>query len=62
MEPVHKTILGMHISNERNMLIAEIFIRSLISKYGKHTVYTEGGTWYPHACNFLHLKHYLHFR
>ena len=59
-EPVHRTILGMHISNERNMFVAENFIRSLISKYGRHTVYTDGGTWYPQACNFLHLNHRLH--
>ena len=26
------------------MLVAEKFIRSLVSKYGKHTVYTDGGT------------------
>ena len=42
------------------MLIAEKFIKSLIDKYGKHTVYTDGGTWYPQACTFLHLKHRLH--
>ena len=41
------------------MLIAEKFIRSLVSKYGRHTVYTDGGTWYE-ACNILKLKHYLH--
>ena len=29
-------------------------------QYGKHTVYTDGGTWYPEACNVLRLKHYLH--
>ena len=29
MEPVHRTILGIHISNERNMFVAENFIRSL---------------------------------
>ena len=33
------------------MLIAEKFIRSLVSNYGKHTVYTDGGTWYDEACN-----------
>ena len=60
IEPIHRTILGMHISNERNMFVAENFIRSLVSKYGKHTVYTDGGTWYPQACNFLNLKHRLH--
>ena len=42
------------------MVIAEKFIRSLVSKYGKHTVYTDGGTWYDEAYNVLRLKHYLH--
>ena len=42
------------------MLVAEKFIRSLVSKYGKHTVYTDGVTWYPEACHVLRLKHYLH--
>jgi len=60
IEPVHSSVLGMHISEERNMIIAEKFIRSLVSKYGKHTVYTDGGTWYDQACNVIGLKHYLH--
>jgi putative transposase len=48
IEPVHRTILGIYISNERNMFVAENFIRSLVDKYGRHTtVYTDGGTWYP---------------
>ena len=59
-EPIHRTILGIHISNERNIFVVENFIRSLVSKYGRHTVYTDGGTWYPQACRFLHLKHRLH--
>ena len=59
-EPVHKILLGIHISESRNMLVAENFIRSLVSKYGKHTVYTDGDTWYPEACKMLRLNHYLH--
>ena len=31
-----------------------------VQNYGKHTVYTDGGTWYDEACNVLRLKHYLH--
>jgi hypothetical protein len=31
------------------MLIAEAFLRSLIQLYGKHVVYSDGGTWYPEA-------------
>ena len=60
IEPVHSSVLGIYISEERNMIIAEKFIRSLVSKYGKHTVYTDGGTWYLQTCNFLDLKHRLH--
>ena len=60
IEPIDKSVLGIYISEERNMLVAEKFIRSLVEKYGKHTVYTDGGTWYPEACNVLKLKHYLH--
>jgi putative transposase len=60
IEPVHRSVLGIHISEERNMLVAEKFIRSLVDNYGRHTVYTDDGTWYPEACNILKLKHYLH--
>ena len=60
IEPIDKSVLGIYISEERNMLVAEKFIRSLVEKYGKHTVYTDGGTWYPEAYNVLRLKHYLH--
>ena len=60
IEPIDKSVLGIYISEERNMFVAENFIGSLVDKYGKHTVYTDGGTWYPQACNFLHLKHRLH--
>ncbi len=42
------------------MLVAENFIRSLVSKYGEHRVYTDDGIWYPQACNFLHCKNRLH--
>ena len=57
IEPIHSSVLGIYISEERNMLVAEKFIRSLVDKYGKHTVYTDGGTWYDEACNVLRLKH-----
>ena len=60
MEPVHRRIIGINISKERNMFVVKNFIRSLISKYSKHTLYTDGGTWYPQACNFSNLKHRLH--
>jgi putative transposase len=60
IEPVNKSVLGIYISEERNMLIAEKFIRSRVSNYGKHIVYTDGGTWYKEVCKVIGLKHYLH--
>ena len=60
IEPIHHRILGVYISRDRNMLVAEAFLRSLIRLYGKHTVYSDGWTWYPEACISLGLKHILH--
>ena len=60
IEPVDKSVRGIYISEQRNMFVAENFIRSLVDKYGRHIVYTDGGTWYPQVCNFLNLKHRLH--
>ena len=31
IEPIHKSVLGIHISEERNMFVAENFIHSLVS-------------------------------
>jgi hypothetical protein len=28
------------------MLVAESFLRSLVNLYGRHVVYSDGGTWY----------------
>ena len=60
IEPIRNSILGIYISEERNMLVAEKFIRSLVEKYGRHVVYTDGGTWYDEACYVIGLKHHLH--
>jgi putative transposase len=59
-EPIRHKILGIYISRHRNMLVTEAFLRSLIKLYGKHVVYSDGGTWYPEACISLGLKHILH--
>jgi putative transposase len=44
------------------MLVAErfIIIASLINKFGKCPVSTDGGgTWYPQACQFLDVEHHI---
>ena len=60
IEPKHKQILHIDISFERTMLVAERLITSLVDKYGKHPVSTDGATWYPQACQFLKLDHHIH--
>jgi putative transposase len=45
---------------KRTILVAERFISSLINRYGKHSVSTDGGTWYPQACIFLKVEHHTH--
>jgi putative transposase len=42
------------------MLVAERFIASLINKFGKCPVSTDGGSWYPQACQFLDVEHHIH--
>jgi transposase-like protein len=44
IEPTDETIPGIRTSIERSTLVAEQFIRSLIRKYGKHNISTDGVT------------------
>ena len=37
IEPVSSSVLGIYISEARNMLVAEKFIDLFIEEYGKHT-------------------------
>ena len=59
MEPKNKVILALHISIERNMFVADDFCLMLYSSRGIYSVSLDGGTWYPQACKFLKLNHYL---
>ena len=43
------------------MFVAEKFIAGLTRVYDKHSVSTDGGSWYPQACRFLKINHHLHF-
>ncbi|MFZ0510031.1 MAG: DDE-type integrase/transposase/recombinase, partial [Candidatus Nitrosopolaris sp.] len=60
VEPIHRVVLGVYISRHRNMLVVESFLKSLIEIYGRHIVYSDGGTWYSEACSSLGLEHRLH--
>jgi putative transposase len=54
-----KRIVGITISKERNMFVAERLLSKIVVEYGKYPVSSDGGTWYPQACRFLNLKHHL---
>src|SRR6476620_3067585 len=53
--------LQIDLSSERTMLVAERFIIAspLINRFGKCPVSTDGGTWYPQACQFLDVEHHI---
>ncbi len=51
----------MCVSKERrNMFVAERFLSDVVEEHGEHPVSTDGGTWYPPACEFLKLTHHIH--
>ena len=60
IEPENRQILALSISKERNMFVAERFLSRLVSTHGKHSISTDGGSWYPQACRFLKIRHRLH--
>ena len=61
IDSINKFILGIHISFERTILVAERFLNSLIKDYGKHSLSTDdGGTWYSYACKLLKIEHHIH--
>ncbi len=60
IEPIDREILSFYTSIERNMLVAERFLSNVIKEYGKYPISTDGGTWYPQACQFLKLRHHIH--
>jgi putative transposase len=59
MEPTGKEILSFHLSKERNMFITERFLSKVVEVFGLHSVSSDGGSWYPQACQFLKLQHHL---
>ena len=50
IEPLTKVILGIRISFERTMLVAERFLKALVIEYGKHLLSTAG---WGHGTNKL---------
>ena len=60
IESENRQILAVSVSKERNTFVAERFLSNLVKDYGNHPVSTDGGTWYPQACEFLQMDHHIH--
>lgn len=63
IEQENRQILALfylRISKERNMFVAERFLSTLVKIHRRHPISTDGGTWYPQACRFLKIRHYIH--
>ncbi len=44
------------------MFDAERFLSDIVKEHDKYPISTDGrGTWYPQACQFLEMKHHIHF-
>ena len=59
IEPVHQQqyLESTYLSTEICWLYH--LLESLVSKYDRHPVYSDGGTWYPEAYKVIGLKHHL---
>ena len=51
---------SVYQKSEICLLYAERFLSSIVNEYGEHSISTDGGTWYPQACQFLKLGHHIH--
>ena len=60
IEPENGQILAQDITQKTNMLIAKRFLSGVVRYYENHPVSTDGGTWYPQACEFLKMDHHIH--
>ena len=60
IEPIHKSVLGIHISDRRNVFVAENFLDSSIDKYDILQFTLMGVHGILKSVFFLHLKHKLH--
>jgi hypothetical protein len=42
IDQIHKSVLGIHVSEERNMFVAENFIHSLVDIWQTHCIHRWG--------------------
>jgi putative transposase len=56
-EPGLRTFLAFHVSYNRSILDAHIFLKRLRQRYGMKPIWTDEATFYPEACRWSRLEH-----
>jgi putative transposase len=56
-EPGLKVFLAFHVSYNRSILDAHMFLKRLRHTYGRKPIWTDEATFYPEACRYLRLEH-----
>ena len=59
-EPEMKRFLAFRTSYNQSGLDAYIFLKELISRYGRKPVWTDEAAWYQDACRDLLLEHHVY--
>jgi len=52
--------LGFYMSRTRNILVAHMFLRLLVKRYGRKPLYMDEASWYPLAARWTGLRHYVY--
>ena len=62
IEPENRQILALlqKYPRRETCSLLERFLSNLVKDYGNHPVSTDGGIWYPQACEFLQMDHHIH--
>ena len=59
-EPSLRAILDFYVSWRGNPIDAYLFVRRLVRKYGRVTIYTDGAGWYADACKWVGVEHIVY--
>ena len=46
----------------KNNVIAEICLKDLVQRYGKYSILSNSGTWYPKSCDFPNVEQNFKFQ
>jgi transposase-like protein len=57
IEPYRRKVLAMALTQTRNGLIARSLLKDLRRRYGRVSIITDGGGWYPWAARTLEMEH-----